>query len=475
MVSRQNSKDNDGYDSSDLFKEAEDFIKDKMNNILGLGYACGIATKERCQQEIEKNFGSNDEDDDGILEDPNRLSWRMDPRESESDWVLVVKDGQRSHIYHVHKTTLVYGDRKSGFFLKLFEKIYEDGNPNQRNVTEVPLDAYTAMFVPLLLDYIYEDKLDLNATIAPGLRRIANQFDVRPLYALVSSFIQQDLSEKTVAIYLEQAQLSDDNELSDIALLSAVQSFNLVPEEELGKIPPAVFQKLVSDQNLNISSPEMLSQKIAAYFRVRAHDIDEETFFFLTHANILPKIHPCEAIYFLDFGSKNFMTALEDETGGGYESSLLRRCVSAAGEEWNKYLPAIEHDIKKKTGNAVETGPRLFGNRAELDEIALSYLDLPDHMKVEVLQESLLRASQCTRGRAARSQSLDPRPRGVRDSSPVDFSRFKEENKKKTRFAKPPKHESSSREYRGDTPSRREGSEKRNGVRKVKKNKVPTM
>lgn len=124
----------------------------------------------------------------------------------------------------------------------------------------------------------------------------------------------------------------------------------------------------------------------------------------------------------------------------------------------------------------METGPRLFGNRAELDEIALSYLDLPDHMKVEVLQESLLRASQCTRGRAARSQSLDPRPKGVlRDSSPVDFSRFKEENKKKTRFPKPPKHESSSREYRGDTPSRREGSEKRNGVRKVKKNKVPTM
>ena len=84
MVSRSSSYDSEGSNrSSDLFREAEVYIKDKMNNLLGLGYACGIATTGRCKQEMEKSF-MEDDVDEGL-----KVSWRMDPRQSMSDWVSV--------------------------------------------------------------------------------------------------------------------------------------------------------------------------------------------------------------------------------------------------------------------------------------------------------------------------------------------------------------------------------------------------
>lgn len=54
-----------------------------MSNLMGIGYSCGInaKTKERAQKEIRKAFGDDD------LDEPIVLTWRMDPRQSMSDWV----------------------------------------------------------------------------------------------------------------------------------------------------------------------------------------------------------------------------------------------------------------------------------------------------------------------------------------------------------------------------------------------------
>ena len=359
----------------------------------------------------------------------------------------------------MHKELLVYGDRKSGFFLKLFEKIYKDGNPNQRNVTEVPIDTYCSLFVPIMLDYIYEDKLDLNAMNAPGLRHVANHFDVRHLYALVSSFIQQDMSNMTVATYLEQAQLSHDQELSDIAMQMSVQSFNMISDEEISKIPPQIFQQVVSDQNLNVPSPEILSQRIATYMRARDQDIDDESFFFLTHANILPKIHPSEAIFYLSFASKHFPSALEGDNDGGYEGTLQRRCVVATAADWNKYISPIQHDIKRKkknSGNRSDTGQRLFGNGSDLDEMGYSYLALPALVKVDILQEALLKASLEKKEKVfTKSHTFNPRAKAQIDNPGTEFRSSTPNGRKKFNVPKIPTQEQL-RELRSDTPSRRD-------------------
>ena len=394
MASRTTPEDSN---DTDLFKEAEDYLKLKMNNLFGLSTACGIsATADQAQTTVNKYT---------FQEEQRTASWRLDPRTSKSDWIMVVKDGKHRQIYHVHKESLVHGERRSGMLLKQFEIIYNKGDPTQKNVTEVVVDSYSAPFVPLLLDYIYEDKLDLDVTVAPALRRLANQFDVRPLYALVSSFIQQDLCEKTVARYLEQADLASDKELSGIAVLMAIQSFDIIPGDELGHVPPHLFQQMVPNKTLNCPSAERLSQRIATYIRARvgnSMDVDQELFFFLTHANVLPCIHADEALWFLNYAEEHCPDVLDNEGDGGYESTLQYRCSLAASKNWKTtLLGPVQFDIKRiKEGGPRDISEdegskpyRLFRDGAEIDKSGHAYLKLPDRMKVEILEMALLESN----------------------------------------------------------------------------------
>lgn len=397
MASRTMPVDKNDHMDTDLFKEAEDYLKLKMRNLFGLGSACGIAaTAERARETVNKYT---------FEEEAIQLSWRMDPRTSQSDWIMVVKDGKQRQIYHIHKEILVHGERRSGLLLKLFEDIYKKGDPNQKNVTEVFVDSYSAPFIPLMLDYIYEDKLNLDVTVAPALRHLANQFDVRTLYALVSSFIQQDLSQKTVARYMEQADMAIDKELSGITVLVATQAFDIIPGDELGHIPPHLFQQMVSNKALNCPSAERLSQRIATYIRARvgnSMDVDHELFFFLTHANVIPSIHVDEALWFLNYAQENCPEVLDNESDGGYESTLQHRCSVVASKNWKKTLLApVQFDIKRiKEGGARDgsengdsTPYRLFRDDAEIDKSGQAYLNLPDNMKVEILEMALLESN----------------------------------------------------------------------------------
>ena len=339
--------------------------------------------------------------------------------------MLVIRDGQKATVYHVHKATLVYGERRSGYFVNLFEKMYNKGKSTKRNVTEIPVDSYTSRFVPLMLDYIYADKLELDAEVAPGLRRLANQFDVRQLYALVSSFIQQDLSEKTVATYVEQSEFVQDKELNEVATLMAIQVFDLIPKDDLGKIPPSQFQDMLSNQDLNVPSPERLSERIADYIRGRKEDLDEESFFFLTHENIMPKIHPNEALWFLSYGSRHFPSVIKDESNGGYEGSLQHRCVLVLSKSWESLLLGpINKDInrKKERGDDPDGSPtkrRLFANESDTDDLGDVYMELPDDVKIEILQQSLLQAS-LERNRGTGRNSIVNRADTVTSTSPKE-------------------------------------------------------
>jgi hypothetical protein len=277
-----------------------------------------------------------------------------------------------------------------------------------------------------VLDYIYADELDLDVAVAPALRHLANQFDIRSLYALVSSFIQQDLSPKTAARYLEHAELANDKELSEVALLMAIQSFDIIPGDELGHIPPSIFQQIITNKSINVPTPERLSQRVAAYIRARDEDgvIESEIFFFLTHSNVIPSIHPEEAIWFLNYAEKTYPGALnmDDDGCGGYESSLQYRCAVASSKNWKKYLIVpIQMEVKRMREGVTRDGEndekkfRLFRDGAEIDKSGRAYLDLPDHLKVEILQMALLEANidhsgverQIVMKRQARSEMPD--------------------------------------------------------------------
>mmetsp|Transcript_30348 Transcript_30348/g.35328 ORF Transcript_30348/g.35328 Transcript_30348/m.35328 type:complete len:491 (+) Transcript_30348:226-1698(+) len=399
------TEDDDDRPASEFFKEAEDLLQRGIRNLFAAGNQCGIQIPVNANSSLAKKV-KNVLNDDGDDDEGVSPKWRMDPYRSMSDWTLVVRDGSvQPQVYHIHKAVVSFGQRRSGFFVRIFEQNLRDGRSKlgKGGVTEIALPKRAAQNIPMLLDFVYEDKLDLDADSAPAMRYLANQFDVRDLYSLVSSFIQGDLSEQTVTRYIAEAEAVKDKELLTIGMQIATAKFHLIPDEALVQIPPHVFQQLISSPQMNCPTPERLSQRVAIYARGRSDEINDEVFYFMTHAQILPRICPSEALWFLNFASTKFGNVLKDESMGGYEGSLKRRCIVAASKDWKNILAGpIREEVRRKveggTGLSSNTDSprrRLFvdGDVEINAEKGRGYISLPNDIRVELLEEALLNAA----------------------------------------------------------------------------------
>ena len=418
---RNQSRRNALYEEdSDLFKEAQDFIKNKMShidfdpiknkltkldldrglvqNLSGIAYACGIASKDQCvQQQRQAEENGYDVIDAGI-----KLDWRVDPVTSMSDWILAVYDGTKQHVYHIHKCIITFGDRKSGFLVHEIGKTLGREKANdEQNVTEVVCGKYVATFVPMLLDYMYCNKLHLSSECAVPLRALAIQFDVRSLVKITSSYIQEHLNINTATIYTKYAHLSRDKELSRLAMQEIIRHFDHLPDETLHLVPPELFQQVISNQDLDCSSAERLSQRIATYIRGNIDQVDDETFFFLTHCQVIPSICPTEALWFLHFASTKFENILFDTSMGGYEGTLKYRCILAASKKWHEVLiGAIRKEVRTREENGDETGTRatrgkvLFNDEFDEQLVNNYYTEIPMEIRTELLELSLIQVSE---------------------------------------------------------------------------------
>lgn len=349
--------------------------------------------------------------------------WRESPKRSGSDYVLNVSDGTgKVKSYHVHKTLLVYGERRSRTLEKHLQQELAHANPRSgggakgSGVYEIVVPKRAAHLMPQLLDYIYSDKLDLDSDHAPALRSLSNRLDVRSLYQLVSSFIQSDLSISNVTRYLRQADLVKDKELTSLTMDLAATEFPSLDDSALSKIPPYLFPKLLGLPQVNSPSSEWLSERIGVYLRSRS-DVDDEEFFLLTHAQLLPQISAREALWFLNHCITNFAPVLDDTSMGGYETSLKRRCIVSIGREWRHNLVpmlTVEQDKRQSramgsTVSAAGENPRrrLFdGGDQETDVYkGMGYVSLPVDIKMEILEEVVLRAAREGEGSAMTNTS----------------------------------------------------------------------
>jgi len=409
-------------DETDLFAEAEDMIKSNIQSLFSAATNCGL---------IRNLDQVNDRGDEGV-----NMDWRKPPYQSMSDWTLLVRDASimantaegtahtpQPKAYHLHKAVLSYGERQSLFFVKIFQEAHQSTKNDRRDAvisssrvrsnktTEVALPSRAAKFIPMLLDFIYFDSLEeMSADKAPALRYLANYFDVRLLFSLVSSFIQKDLSPSTVVIYLNEAELIKDKELVQLGVTMAISNFNSLSKKELELIPPQVFSQIVSNPDLECSS-ERLSERICYYMRGRLKRfgtpanamVNDEVFYFLTHAQILPNLSSRAALWYLLFASMEFPTVLVDESMGGYEGSLKRRCIVAICQDWKDNLLG---PIKASRRAAIKTGrggnvndSRLFeengedSDNEEDSERNRGYAKLPMSIRMEILEEALLNAA----------------------------------------------------------------------------------
>jgi hypothetical protein len=147
-----------------------------------------------------------------------RLSWRIDPKESFSDWTLeIVRKNSAGKVdtYHVHKCILAFGPRRSDYFATLFQQQMQE---NAINTSRVELDEDGAAdLFPLLLDHIYSDE-DMefaeNTTTfeqASRIYELGEYFQIPSLLKMVAGFFEDALTMSTMVEFLQWTNSRQNN------------------------------------------------------------------------------------------------------------------------------------------------------------------------------------------------------------------------------------------------------------------------
>ena len=155
-------------------------------------------------QRVIKNGTSNSAAEHNLSEESKELLlWRLDKDESFSDWTIEVSvannNGENNDvvktIYHVHKSTLGLGPKKSGYFEALLKSGQFSESSTNTSAVELPSDV--AVVFPDFLDYMYAQPLECKCIIKRENRRalqyLAKYFLVPKLTIAIHGFIEQDI------------------------------------------------------------------------------------------------------------------------------------------------------------------------------------------------------------------------------------------------------------------------------------------
>ena len=137
--------------------------------------------------------------------------------ESCSDWRIEVKRSESGDVdqYHVHKSYLTSrGPLASTFFAQLFADVpllFRAGETNTQDATTtcnscvLTLDDLVADAFPDLLDYLYSGDCRMVTSNVTALYFLANFLMVPSLTVKLGTFLEQDLSSRTLSIYCQHA------------------------------------------------------------------------------------------------------------------------------------------------------------------------------------------------------------------------------------------------------------------------------
>jgi hypothetical protein len=107
-------------------------------------------------------------------------------------------------VYHVHRTVLAIGRRRSAYFANLFH--YDVDDDGGGHCTRVELSGGAAEHFPDLLDYVYSSQaFAVTARNAVALLFLARAFQVQSLQIEVQDFIESDVRLDNFGLYLSEA------------------------------------------------------------------------------------------------------------------------------------------------------------------------------------------------------------------------------------------------------------------------------
>ena len=304
------------------------------------------------------------------------LTWRGEPSVTFADWtVMVITNEGDSYSHHVHRSTLCYGSRSSGFFKRVMAKTAE-----VLPSTKVELDQRDAKNFPLMLDFMYaspqQNELSSSGTVATAnstmstststtevmssnkaicdrgrgiinrenavsLRHLARVFEVDSLMLSVNKFIQSDLNFETTLNYLILANEYQDTVLFQSVIRLCQENLEVLDKSAIAKLPFHIFRMLVrSFESFKDDDKEtslFLSEVVCRFLEMNRTVVTSAVLIDLTDTLFMPYIAPEAAI-----GFTAVVKSLRPEDAKANWDQLVelcRRCAQTVVQEygWNDF------------------------------------------------------------------------------------------------------------------------------------------
>ena len=305
----------------------------------------GSSVKSGLRNSLHSSFDFSKEDFEGLDEISghdsfagdfdestiNTSSWRLDPAESGSDYLLRIEsipDGVVTE-YNVHKCVLSKGSKKSDYFVSLFH--LHEKNETVKHETSLKVHVNASRLVPVVLDYMYsqDDDLEIETSNAVALKHLSEFLGIRALAKRAISFLYKDVSIWNARDYLLDSIAFDD--LSTQKLCTTACAKNILQVEPysdlLGEMDPNILLDIISHPTDGSSSCSMHRSKlVAVYCELHALTLNPSTFEELTIAEYLPVIGDDCAMDLMLLEIEFIGQALDDECE---LTDLQQRCVAA--------------------------------------------------------------------------------------------------------------------------------------------------
>jgi len=290
--------------------------------------------------------GKGEEEVKSISNPHARLHWNMDPEVSFSDWIIDItypvetaegETAQKTKTYHVHKSVVAVGARRSEYLARMFLQQTAAGKNN--NTTTIHLECLAAKQVfPIVLDYWYngpDRPLSITTEAAPSLYHLGQRLEIPPLMEEVQHFWECDLTVDNLATYYQQAVLYGNDVLMEHVIDRCAKDISQVSPEysEIVKVSSPTFWLSVL-KKYNKDWPDYQSlhvSKIISKFCQTYPFLTASLFNDLVDSDNLPCISPEVALDFLALERNFFPHATEVVLE---LSDLQLRCIESLAFSW---------------------------------------------------------------------------------------------------------------------------------------------
>jgi hypothetical protein len=183
-----------------------------------------------------------------------------------------------------------------------------------------------------MLDFMYDAKLNFTIENAVALLHLAGYFGIPTLTDAVSNFSSEMMAWDTAHVFLSEAIKYYDEKTIDQAKKVCVENFHYLTESQICSLGPQALDMVLRShaENTDHHHWEVRSIVVAHYLHKQADLVNGQLVASLTDTQIMPRICPSEAFFFLNLSIQYKNEIDKVQRNGG--STLHQRCVDACCE-----------------------------------------------------------------------------------------------------------------------------------------------